>query len=63
LVVADLTVDGVVDFLSADRNIFGDFDAQPDLIAANFDDSQGNVFADDDGLVAFPTDSSPKNSY
>jgi hypothetical protein len=44
----------LVDLITMDRNFLGRFDAQADLIAADFDHDDRNVIIDDDALVLFP---------
>src|ERR1700678_1850774 len=42
----------LINFLPVHRNLGGGFDAQPDFIAADIDDRNDNIVADDDALVA-----------
>src|SRR5690242_15329759 len=47
------SLDGFVDFLAVDRHRLGGSDPQPDLVAANFNDSDAHVIVNDDTLVLF----------
>jgi hypothetical protein len=49
-----LAVDGFVDFLSMHRDILGGIDAEPYLVASNFDNCHGDVVVNHDGFVFFP---------
>src|SRR5262249_8066537 len=54
LVGSGLAVNGIEDFLPVDRHFFGSNDAQPDLVAPDFDHRHGDVIVDDNAFVFFP---------
>jgi len=45
-----------VDFFAVDRHIARGGDPEPDLVAADFDDSDFNIVADFDALVKFSSE-------
>ena len=49
-----ITTNGLVDLVTVDRDLFGRFDAQPDLVTSDLYDDDRNIIIDDNTFVFFP---------